>query len=113
MKTWIQSGDTLTLVAPYDRTSGQGFQVGMIFAVATHDALSGAAIEGQLVGVVTLNKLATDVVAQGDSLYWDDTNKRLTVTATANLFVGHATAAAGNGVATVPVRLTASSKAAG
>lgn len=113
MKNWIQSGSPIELLAPYDRLSGQGLKVGTLFGVATHDALSGAAVQVVTEGVVELNKLSTDVVTQGAALYWDDSAKRLTVTNTSNLFVGHAIAAAGNGVATVQILLSNASKATG
>lgn len=113
MKNFVQDGDTITIAAPYALTSGNGCQKGMLFGVATADALNGAQTEIQCKGVFNVNKLSTDVIAEGDPLYWDNTNKRLTSTATANLFVGHATDAAGNGVATVNIRLCNASKAVG
>lgn len=45
---------------------------------------------------IQLPKLSTDVFANGDILYWDVTNGRLTVTATGNSPIGVATAAAAN-----------------
>lgn len=51
MKNYIQPGNTITLTAPYDVNSGDGFLVGSIFGVATGAALSGAVIEAALVGV--------------------------------------------------------------
>lgn len=113
MNNFIQSGDDVILTAPYTRTSGQGAQVGMLFGVATQDVTSGSDAPFRTVGCYTLPKLSTDVIAQGDPLYWDNTNKRLTATATSNLFVGHAIAAAGNGATTVDVRLANPSKAVG
>lgn len=56
-------------------------------------------------GVYTLPKLSTDVVAQGALLYWDNTNTRLTTTASGNTLAGRAAAAAGNGVSTVDIDL--------
>lgn len=115
MKNYISSGSPISVTAPYDRASGEGVKVGTLFGVATKSVLSGAALEIVTEGVVELNKLATDVVTQGLALYWDDasTPKRVTITATANLFIGHAVEAAGNGVATVKLRLSPSSKAVG
>ena len=42
MKTYIQKGGNLTLAAPYDVTSGHGVKSGLIFGVASGDALSDA-----------------------------------------------------------------------
>lgn len=105
MKNFIQDGEVLSLAAPYDRTSGQGALVGSIFGVAVVDVLSGATGQFVVVGVFEINKLSTDVVTAGAKIYWDDTNKRCTVTASGNTLIGAATEAAGNGVATVKVRL--------
>ena len=47
----------------------------------------------------------TETVAAGALLYWDNTNKRLTTTASGNTLAGFAVAAAGSGVTTVQIRL--------
>lgn len=102
---FIQPGDVLTLTAPYAVASGAGLLVGSLFGVATRAADNGAAVEASTRGVYELPKLSTDVVAIGDKLYWDNTNKRLTKTSTDNTLVATAVSAAGNGVATVYARL--------
>ena len=105
MKNKIQNGDVLSLAAPYDRTSGQGALIGSIFGVSVTDVLSGATGQFAVESVFEINKLSTDVVSLGSKIYWDDTNKRCTVTATGNTLIGAAIEAAGNGVSTVKVRL--------
>lgn len=106
MKNFVQEGEILTLAAPYDVTSGKGFQVGSIFAVATYDALSAATVEGMTCGVFDLVKVSTEVWAVGDPIYWDNSNKRCTnVQTTAFLRIGSATAAAANPTATGRVKL--------
>ena len=105
MKNYVSEGHVVTLTAAYDVTSGQGLLVGSIFAVATGDALTDAKVEALTVGVMTLPKLSTDVVAQGAKIYWDDTNKECTVTASGNKLIGAALTAAGNGASSVKIRL--------
>jgi predicted RecA/RadA family phage recombinase len=106
MKNFVQDGEILTIAAPYDVTSGKGFQVGALFAVAAYDALSGAAVEGKTCGVFDLVKVSTEVWAAGDPIYWDNSNKRCTnVKTTAFLRIGVATAAAANPTATGHVKL--------
>lgn len=105
MKNKIQEGNILSLAAPYDRTSGQGALIGSIFGVAVADVLSGATGQFAVAGVFEINKLSTDVVTAGAKIYWDNTNYRCTVTASDNTLIGAAIEAAGNGVATVKVRL--------
>ncbi len=106
MKNQIQEGNTLTFLAPYDVASGGGFMVGDIFAVAAYTAKEDEEVEGVMVGVFALNKKAGDAVSdQGVKLYWDDTNKEVTITESTNKFIGHSAATAVGGDATVDVRL--------
>lgn len=102
---FVQEGRTLDLLAPYDRTTGQGFQVGSIFAVALGTALSGAAIRGKVDGIWTLAKLSTDEWAVGDKVYWDNSNKRCDTDSTVGMLIGVAYAAAANPSSTGQVRL--------
>lgn len=107
MKNFVQKGDTLTLTAPYDVDSGDGFLVGSLFAVAVNDAASGKEVEGVVTGVFDLPRetgASTDFTA-GAKLYWDNTNKRVTKTATNNSLIGAAALAAGTTDATARVRL--------
>jgi predicted RecA/RadA family phage recombinase len=104
MKNFVHRGEVLSLTAPYDVLSGAGFKVGNIFAVASGDAVSGTAVEGQVKGVVRIVKDAS-VFAQGDLVYWDDAAKKATSTVGSNLLIGNAEAAQLTGDATVDVVL--------
>jgi predicted RecA/RadA family phage recombinase len=103
MKNFVQEGKTITVAAPANVASGQLVVVGSIVGVAAFDASSGADVEVTVAGVFELPKVATDVIAQGDKLYWDSSQAKLTKTAGTGSkpMVGVATAAAGNGVSTV------------
>lgn len=103
MQNAIQRGDVVDLVAPYAVTSGAGVLVGSIFGLATSAAASGATVPAQLVGVHYITALATDAFTQGAAVYWDNTNKRCTITASGNTKIGVATVA--STAATVAVRL--------
>ncbi|WP_240636165.1 DUF2190 family protein [Caldimonas tepidiphila] len=105
MKNFIQSGLTMALIAPYAVAAGAGMLVGSLFAVAATTAANGAEVEGHTVGVFELTALATDTGAVGAKVYWDNTNKRCTVTATGNTLIGCLAAAKGAGEATMRVRL--------
>jgi predicted RecA/RadA family phage recombinase len=109
MKNFVQEGNTITLTASADVTSGQLIVVGSIVGVAAFDAASGADVEVTVKGVFDLPKVTTDVIAQGDKLYWDSGQAKLTKTAgTGNKpMVGVATAASGNGGTTVNCLLMA------
>ena len=89
MKNFIQAGNVVTLTAPYALASGDGALVGSIFGLATNAASSAASVElfvGQCVAEVTA--LSTDTGAAGIKMYWDNTNKRATVTSTSNSLIG-------------------------
>ncbi len=97
MRTYVQPGHVVTLLAPYDVVSGDGLLVGAIFGVASGDALSGAEVETQLTGVVDLAKVASQAWTAGARVYWDNTAKRVTNVASGNTLVGVAVLAVGSG----------------
>ena len=103
MRNFVQEGNTITVTAPATVTSGQLVVVGSINGVAAFDAGSGADAEVTVEGVFELPKVATDVIAQGDKLYWDSGQAKLTKTAGTGSkpMVGVATTAAGNGATSV------------
>ena len=107
MKNYVQKGETLTLNAPYAVSSGGGALVGSIFGVAATDYASGAEGEFQVQGVFDLTRETGGSTAwsSGDLIYWDNTNKRATKTATSNKLIGVAARAAADGDATGRVRL--------
>jgi len=92
MKNFIQPGNVVTLVAPYNLTSGQGVLVGAIFGIAANDALQGTSVEAVRDGVFVLGAVTADTLVTGDKVYWDNTARRITKTATNNVLVGAAAA---------------------
>lgn len=106
MKNYIQPGETLTLVAPYQRNSGQGAKIGFLFGVACATVANAVEGEFKTEGVFDITKESTTITfAVGDKVYWDDTNKRCTSVNTANLLIGNAVAAALAADTTVRVKL--------
>lgn len=105
MKNFVQCGDTITLVAPYDVVAGACLKVGSIVAVATYSALSGAAVEASTEGVFDLAKATGAAWAVGDALYWDDSAKKVTGTSSGNTKIGVALLAAASGDTVGRVRL--------
>jgi predicted RecA/RadA family phage recombinase len=107
MKNYVQKGETLTLTAPYDVSSGGGALVGSIFGVAAADCASGAEGEFQVEGVFDLTREtgANTGFSQGALIYWDNSNKRITKTVGTNKLIGVAVKAAADGDATGRVRL--------
>lgn len=105
MNNLIQTGEMMDYTAGANILSGAVVVVGVRVGIATTNIANGASGSLAMDGVYSVAKLSTDVVAQGVLLYWDDTNDRMTVTATSNTLAGYATAAAGNGATTVKIRI--------
>lgn len=105
MKNFIQHGDVLDLIAPYDVASGAGFLIGQLFAVATAAALSAKPVEGKTTGVFDLKYTVAATAAVGDLIYWDDTAKNVTKTASSNKKIGYCVQAAASAAPTMRVRL--------
>lgn len=105
MKNYVQKGENLTLTAPRDLLSGEGFVVGSIFAVASADAKQGEPVLGVTEDVFDLPKAAGAVTA-GQKVFWDNTAFAVTTTATNNTPIGAAIQAAASGDATARVKLT-------
>jgi len=94
---FVQDGEALSLVAPYQVASGAGMLVGSIFAVALAAAASGAAVQARRRGVWDLAKATGQAWTQGLKVYWDNTNKNVTSTASGNTLIGAATQAQASG----------------
>ncbi len=103
MKTFIQPGDSLTVSAPYAVTSGQGVLIGALFGIAAYDAAISTTVEIQTEGVFDITKEPALAISAGARVFWDNTNRRITTTATGNYQVGIATLAALAADATVRV----------
>jgi len=116
MQNYVQQGKTVTIVAPYSVNSGGGVQVsgtGYVFGVAVNTQNQGDSMEIVVEGVFDLVKDAS-TFANSDYVYWDNTNKVATSTATGNKKIGIALLSQASGVnapggnsadATVRVRL--------
>ncbi|ABB56767.1 DUF2190 family protein [Synechococcus elongatus] len=104
MKNYTQPGHTIPLIAPYDVASGGGALIGTLFGVAATAVTSGQEGEFVTVGVYELPK-ATGVINQGAKVYWDNTAKVVTTTASGNSLIGAAIKAAGSSDAIAVVRL--------
>lgn len=94
MRNFVGPGDSIPIIAPYALIAGQGALVGAIFGVAASDAAISTPVECQTKGVFDLTKEPALAISAGARLFWDNTNRRLTTTATSNFHVGMATVAA-------------------
>lgn len=108
MKDFVKPGEVITVLAPYDVVSGAGVLVGSLFGAALGDALSGVSVELQTTGVIMFDKTSAQAWTVGVRIYWDDTNKVCTTTATSNKLIGVATAVAADPSSYGEVRLNGS-----
>lgn len=102
----MQSGDNITVPAPYAVASGAGVLVGAMFGVASSDAALNANVVIVRKGVYTLAKATGQAWTAGARLYWDNTAKNVTTTASGNTLIGFAQVAAASGATTGNVILT-------
>jgi predicted RecA/RadA family phage recombinase len=97
MKNYVQDGRALDLAAPYAVSSGGGFKVGQLIAIAAMDAANAATVAGYVEGVFDVLKEGAgsgQAWAAGDLIYWDNSAKQFTKTSTSNTKAGYAVAAA-------------------
>lgn len=107
MKNFVQKGDVLNVVVGADTLSGAIVQSGAFVGVASQDALNGETLPVNICGVYSVPCLSTDVVAQGDALYFDSAEGQLKLDdeTGANSLAGYAWSAKAATVTTVEVRL--------
>lgn len=106
-KNFIQEGAVLSYLAAAPIASGAVVLTGKRVGISLGDIAAGATGSLSMEGVFSVAKLTTDVVGQGDLLYWDAANSRMTTTAGANTEAGYAAAPAGAGVTTVNISINA------
>jgi len=106
-KNYIQEGNVLPHLAAAVIASGAVVLMGKRIGIAVGDMAIGETGSVSMEGVFTVAKLSTDVVGQGDLLYWDAANSRMTTTAGALTLAGYAAAPAGSGVTTVEININA------
>ncbi|MBS3996611.1 MAG: DUF2190 family protein [Hydrogenophaga sp.] len=103
---YVQAGKVLDFPnAGSAIASGDGVLVGTRMGVALTNIPAGGVGSVQICGVFTLPKLGTDNITQGALVYWDNTNKRMTLTASGNTLAGVSAAAAAASTTSVNVLL--------
>jgi len=122
MKNFVKSGKTIAYLIPDDGASpagditilpGEAVSVGNdMVGIATVGGVTGDTINLDLTGVYTLDKVSADTIAQGDKVYYDHVNKKITDAAddagspvVTFRWAGWACETAGNGVTSIDVKL--------
>jgi predicted RecA/RadA family phage recombinase len=112
MNSYKQPGEIMDFV----NTTGGAIAVDTLLrindrvGVACVDIAIGETGSVRVCGVVEVAKLSTDVVAQGDSLYFDEGDEHVTLSdggggSGGNILAGYAFSSAGNGATTVLLKL--------
>lgn len=104
---FVQPGEVIDYTAGANIASGQVVLMGARIGVALKSIANGETGPMQVTGVFNIAKLSTDNMAQGALLYWDNTNSRLTTTASGNTLAGFAAAAAGASTTSVNIKINA------
>lgn len=104
---FVQPGEVIDYTAGANIASGQVVLMGVRIGVALKAIANGETGPVQVTGVFNIAKLSTDNMAQGALLYWDNTNSRLTTTASGNTLAGFAAAAAAATTTSVNIKINA------
>lgn len=105
MKNFVQPGNVVTFTGlSGGHLSGDLVIIGLMFGISAYNVAEGAEGELALGGVYSLPK-ATGALTEGAAVYWDNTNKNVTTTASANTKIGVAVKAAVSGATEAIIRL--------
>ena len=104
MKNYVQEGERIVVPAPAAVTSGDGVVVGTLFGVAGGSAALNEDVVLSLEGVFILPK-AAGAITLGAAVYWNNSTKVVTTTASGNLLIGKAFAAAADADTTAIIRI--------
>ncbi|MGX9981973.1 DUF2190 family protein [Methylobacterium fujisawaense] len=88
MKNFVMSGRTMSVLLAAACASGDLIVSGSLFGIAAVGGQPGDTVEVDVGGVWDLPKKAGEAFPAYAPVYWDATNKVLTVTAGSNLKVG-------------------------
>ncbi|WP_135468534.1 DUF2190 family protein [Crenalkalicoccus roseus] len=98
---------SIPMLVPYADgiLAGQGLLVGAFFGVAASDAAQNTLVECETRGEFEFPKEPALAITQGARVFWDNTNRRITTTASGNFQVGLCTVTAAGADPTLRVML--------
>ena len=94
MKTLKFDGNTLEYTAADTHLSGAPVLIGSRIGICVNNMVSGNVGTVSVKGIHEVPKATGQAWTQGDKVYWDDTNKNFTTTASGNTLIGYIAAAA-------------------
>ena len=105
MRNYVQPGVSITTPATAAASSGDGVKVNNLFGIASGDAAIGDKLVLTTEGVFDMPKVSANTFDVGALVYWDNTAKVVTSTASGNARIGLAVTTAANPSSSVNVRL--------
>jgi len=96
MKNYVQAGQVIPVPSPAAVLSGQGVRIGVLFGVASFDALQGQSLELAVTGVFRLAKVPAQAWTVGAPIYATAAGQLTTAATAGNLLIGVAVEAAAN-----------------
>lgn len=106
MKNFIQPGKSIDFTAPAGGVvSGRPVVLGSLIGISSVTADEGKQASMETEGVFELSKVSAQAWVVGAKIYWDDTAKKVTTTATDNTLIGVSVEVAANPSSTGLVKL--------
>jgi predicted RecA/RadA family phage recombinase len=88
-QSFIQEGNVITIPAPSGGvTVGTAYLVGRLLVIAKTTAAQTVDFDGYVSGIHLVTKADSQAWTVGANVYWDDTGKNFTTTATSNNYAG-------------------------
>ena len=102
---FYQDGKRIDIVQSGDIDSGDIVVIGELIGVQTNQIKKDEKGSVAVVGVFNVQKKAADTFTAGQKVYWDNTLKQATSTASGNTLMGITVAQAGSSHSTVRVKI--------
>jgi predicted RecA/RadA family phage recombinase len=97
-RSYISGGDVVTLTAPSGGVvAGTCYLIGRLLVIAQSTVAQTLPFDGYVRGIVSVLKVGSQAWTEGANVYWDDSGKNFTTTATSNQYAGVALVAVGSG----------------
>lgn len=99
-------GRVITYTCTKSVTVGDVIPLGIsMIGIAVNSGLVGEEISVEVEKVWVIKAKTEDAISIGDTLYWDDTNKELTLANTNNIYAGRAISSKGTVAGVVEVKI--------
>lgn len=97
-QSFVSDGKVVTLPAPSGgAVVGTPYLIGRLLVIAKTSAAQTVDFDAYVGGRFLVTKAGSQAWTVGANVYWDDTNKNFTTTATSNQYAGVALVAVGSG----------------